>query len=211
MSNYWCLDKKCLTSVVPFKTAKEAAECSHGEQVKAPSGASGDKYADDLAIQTLKQLSIQFKHFEHPSASTVEIWRPFCEKNAPNALICKNLFLKDKKKNLVLVSALATTTVDLKILEKQLKMKNPRLAPEDVLNGVLNLASGSVTPFACKADVENQVIFVLDKDMIEAGKSTNLLFHPLSGNSSSVEISSANLLRYFDECKTSPKIIDFEN
>ena len=79
--------------------------------------------------------------------------------------------------------------------ETQLGVKNPRLAAEDILNGVLGLQKGAVTPFACKADTKNEVVFVLDKAMLEAGKSNDLLFHPLTGNTSTVVINTENLLK----------------
>jgi hypothetical protein len=46
----------------------------------------------------------------------------------------------------------------------------------------LGLKKGAVTPLACAVDKEKEVTFVLDKNLIEAGNSGDLLFHPTSGN-----------------------------
>lgn len=51
-------------------------------------------------------------------AGTIDIWSPYCKQNAPDAKVCKNLFLKDKKKKLVLCTALTETDLDMKILRQ---------------------------------------------------------------------------------------------
>lgn len=74
----------------------------------------------------------------------------------------KNLFLKDKKKGmLVLCTALADTNTDMKFISNRLKAKNPRLAAPEVLNETLGLKKGAVTPLACMADPEKKVGRVL--------------------------------------------------
>ena len=64
--------------------------------------------------------------------------------------MCKNLFLRDKKKQQhVVVTALAETNADLKHLGELLAVKNLRLAREEVLHEKLGLQSGAVTPLSC--------------------------------------------------------------
>eukprot|EP00039_Didymoeca_costata_P018300 m.332969 g.332969 ORF g.332969 m.332969 type:complete len:208 (+) comp17037_c0_seq1:115-738(+) len=199
----WCLHPDCLESEVTFATAEEL----QAHMVKAHGAADLD---DEVSIKTLKAMKAKFSYFTHPSSDTVDIWRPHCTKNAPNAKICKNLFLKDKKKKvLVLCSALSETNTDMKAIEALLGVKNLRLASTDVLMEKLQLKKGGVTPLASINDKEKEITFVFDKAMLEAGKTQDLLFHPTSGNDCTIQLSASTLLDYFKHAGVEAKVVEF--
>ena len=73
----------------------------------------------------------------------------------------------------------------------------------------LGLGKGAVTPLAVVADTNNEVTLIFDMQMLEAGKKQTLLFHPVSGNHMSLEISSKDLLHYVAHFKHTPSVIVF--
>src|SRR5579885_987110 len=60
---------------------------------------------------------------------------------------CKNLFLKDSKKKLYLIVALALTKIELKKVGNSLSAKELRFADAQLLMENLGVEPGSVTPF----------------------------------------------------------------
>jgi Ala-tRNA(Pro) deacylase len=155
-------------------------------------------------------MKAAFDSFSHPPSGTIDEWRPHCVENAPGARICKNLFLKDKKKTkILLVTALSETNTDMKVLESLLNLKTLRLTTPDVLMDKLGLKAGAVTPLAAVVDKEKEITFVLDKAMLEAGKTANLLVHPTSGNSYTIALNAETLLKYFANAGIEPIIVDF--
>ena len=50
----------------------------------------------DLLIKAIENLKINFKIITHPEVFTVEAMMPYL--NEVDGLVCKNLFVKDKKK-----------------------------------------------------------------------------------------------------------------
>eukprot|EP01126_Amoeba_proteus_P020732 TRINITY_DN2105_c0_g1_i1.p1 TRINITY_DN2105_c0_g1~~TRINITY_DN2105_c0_g1_i1.p1 ORF type:complete len:121 (-),score=21.84 TRINITY_DN2105_c0_g1_i1:442-804(-) len=87
---------------------------------------------------------IDSKVKQHEEACTVEIWQPFCQALFPQAFICKNLFLKDKKKGkLWLVVAKEDTVIDFKKLNKDFGCSSGtlRFTSDEVLETTLGMNS----------------------------------------------------------------------
>jgi Ala-tRNA(Pro) deacylase len=61
---------------------------------------------------------------------------------------CKNLFLNDKSKQLWLLVTLEDTMVDLKKLRHLIGSRHLSFCRETILENVLDVKAGSVTPFA---------------------------------------------------------------
>ena len=118
----------------------------------------------------------------------------------------KNLFLKDKKNNLVLVSALQSTDVDLKGLHRKLGLGRFSFGKADLLEETLGVTPGSVTAFAIVNDPDKRVRFVIDKALME---HETVNFHPLR-NDATTAISSADLLRFVRALGREPEIADPE-
>lgn len=116
----------------------------------------------------------------------------------------KNLFLKDKKDNLVLVSALQSTEVDLKGLHRKLECGRFSFGKAELLEEALGVTPGSVTAFAIINDPDRRVRFVLDEALM-AHDIVN--FHPLR-NDATTAISSADLFRFVTALGRAPEIVD---
>ncbi|MBV8458275.1 MAG: prolyl-tRNA synthetase associated domain-containing protein, partial [Acetobacteraceae bacterium] len=136
------------------------------------------------------RLAIVHSTIEHPPFSTVEEGRPWHHKIP--GLHCKNLFIKDRKGGIWLVVMPADKRADLGRLEKILGAPRFSFARPDVLQELLALTPGSVTPFGLINDTERRVTVVLDEDMLD---SEWVNFHPLH-NAASTTLRSADLLRF---------------
>ncbi|CAN6245964.1 unnamed protein product, partial [Urochloa humidicola] len=81
-----------------------------------PSPAMG--YTKDQLLARLQELNIDFTCYDHPVVLTVEEQAKHV--GHLGGALSKNLLLKDKKHRLYVVSALAGTKVDMKILSQRL-------------------------------------------------------------------------------------------
>ncbi len=116
----------------------------------------------------------------------------------------KNLFLKDAKGQLWLVSALDDTRIDLKALPRAIGSAKLSFGSEERLLAALGVRPGSVTPFALINDPDHAVRFVLDGALMAHG---TLNFHPLS-NDATTAISRAGFLNFLTSLGVQPLVID---
>ncbi len=151
----------------------------------------------------LDSLDIQHTTYHHnpvftcEDAMSVEIPAPYT----------KNLFLKDDKKRLWLISALQATVVDLKAVGRALGTKGLRFAQPELLREHLDVEPGSVTIFALINDTTRQVFPLLDQRIFDADLTC---FHPLKNDATTV-IASADLLRFVAGLEREYKVMDFAN
>lgn len=138
------------------------------------------------------ELGIAVRTIEHPPVHTVEDalphWAGF------DGAHTKNLFLKDAKGGMWLVSLPAERRADLKALAATLGAKKFSFASAQTLEEVLGVQQGSVTAFALMNDRERRVRFVLDADLAAAPVVT---FHPLT-NTATTAITQADLRRFLE-------------
>ena len=88
----------------------------------------------------------------------------------------KNLFLKDARGRLWLVSALQDAAIDLKALPAQIGSARLSFGAPERLRAALGVEPGSVTAFALLNDPAQQVTFVADAALLAADPVN---FHPL--------------------------------
>src|SRR5262245_11212771 len=119
-------------------------------------------------------LGIETVTVEHPALFTVEESKRL-RGDIPGAH-SKNLFLKCKKGTLWLVVALESTAVDLKTLHGRLGCGRLSFGSAELLEEVLGVTPGSVTPFSVINDTRSQVRVVLDQALMAYDR---LNFHPL--------------------------------
>jgi Ala-tRNA(Pro) deacylase len=117
----------------------------------------------------------------------------------------KNLFLKDAKGQLWLISALAETRIDLKRLPSAIGSAKLSFGAAALMEAVLGVTPGSVTVFGLINDSERRVRFVLDAALAAADPVN---FHPLV-NTATTTISQAGLRAFLAAVGVAPLIVDF--
>ncbi len=156
---------------------------------------------DDL-YQFLDRLGISTTTREHPAARTVEEAREHW-RDIPGGH-CKNLFLKDRKGLLWLVVTLADARIDLKSLPKKIGSARLSFGRAELLQEVLGIEPGSVTPFALINARPGSLNVILDKTMME---HEILNYHPLT-NTATTSIARNDLLRFISACDFKPVILE---
>ena len=117
----------------------------------------------------------------------------------------KNLFLKDAKGQLWLISALGDTRIDLKSLPARIGSARLSFGSEDRLYDALGVRPGSVTAFALINDPEHRVRFVADAALMAADPVN---FHPLR-NDATTAVSQADFRRFLAGIGVEPLVVDF--
>jgi Ala-tRNA(Pro) deacylase len=134
---------------------------------------------DLLAL--LEALGIDHETHDHEPVYTVEqgngVWDTIPGRH------CKNLFLKDGKKQLWLVTCPSDRVVDLKTLPSRIGSKRLSFGKPDLLLEVLGVTPGSVTPFSLMNDRETRVKVVLDAEMMAEPLCG---YHPLDNAATTV-------------------------
>lgn len=152
---------------------------------------------DDLFAR-LAELGIETTTHEHPPLHTVEESQAL-RGEIPGAHT-KNLFLKDKKGVLWLITALEDTPIDLKTLHKQLGSGRLSFGKPELMREVLGVEPGSVTPFVLINESAREVNFVLDAALL-AYETLN--FHPLV-NTATTSIAREDFLKFVAACGHEP-------
>jgi Ala-tRNA(Pro) deacylase len=157
---------------------------------------AADSYQDSMPATfadlfgMFDRLGIEHSTVEHPPFFTVEEGRPWHSKIP--GLHCKSLFIKDRKGGIWLVVMPADKRANLGRLEKVLGAPRFSFARPKVLQQVLALTPGSVTPFGLINDTQRRVTVILDEEMLD---SEWVNFHPLH-NAASTTLRSSDLLRF---------------
>ena len=118
----------------------------------------------------------------------------------------KNLFLKDKKGRLWLISARQDTVVDLKRADRVIGSARLSFGNEMLLKEALGLTPGSVTAFGLINDTDRQVTFVLDRALWDADIVN---FHPLL-NTATTGMDQATFRAFLERIGVKPIVVDFE-
>lgn len=117
----------------------------------------------------------------------------------------KNLFLKDAKGRLWLISALGETAIDLKRLHTVIGSARLSFGSPDLMVETLGVTPGSVTAFGLINDTDHRVTFVLDAALAVADPVN---FHPLT-NTATTAVSQADFRRFLAALQVEPLIVDF--
>ncbi len=117
----------------------------------------------------------------------------------------KNLFLKDARDRLWLISALGETQIDLKRLHPVIGSARLSFGSAELMEETLGVTPGSVTAFALANDAGRRVTFVLDAAL---ANSDPVNFHPLT-NTATTGISQADFRRFLAALGREPIVVDF--
>ncbi len=149
-----------------------------------------------------KSLGIETRTVEHAPVFTVEEAKSVRD-DLPGGH-SKNLFLRNKKGEMWLVTCFEDRKIDLKALGTTLGAGRVSFGSPDRLRKHLGVEPGAVTPFAVINDREGKVNFVLDRAMLE---SDPLNFHPLV-NSMTTAIAPKDLLTFLEAQNHAPAYVD---
>ena len=141
---------------------------------------------------------------DHPAVFRVEEGLEL--KAALPGLHTKNLFLKDKKGRLWLISAAQDTVIDLKRAHRTLGSDRLSFGNETLMWETLGVRPGSVTALGLINDVDRRVTFVLDQRLWEADIVN---FHPLT-NTATTALDQAAFRRLLTRLDRQPLVVDFD-
>lgn len=160
-------------------------------------------YTQTTLLQALSDWELQTDTLEHPAVFKVGEGDDI-KARLPGAHT-KNLFLKDDKGQLWLISAEQSTTINLKALPKQIGSGRLSFGSEDRLYNNLGVRPGSVTALALINDPDHKVNFILDKRLYEA-EIVN--FHPLV-NTATTALTQAVFRDFLERLNRKYQVIDF--
>lgn len=117
----------------------------------------------------------------------------------------KNLFLKDARGQLWLISAEGDAVIDLKRLHPVIGSGRLSFGSAGLMAETLGVTPGSVTALALINDKDRRVRFVLDRTLAEAGLVN---FHPLT-NEATTTLTQAGFRRFLQAAGVEPVVVDF--
>lgn len=140
---------------------------------------------------------------DHPAVFRVQDGQAL--KAAMPGVHTKNLFLKDSKKGVWLISAAQDTAIDLKAAPRLIGSDRLSFGSETVMWETLGVRPGAVTALGLINDTGRQVRFVLDQ-RLHAAEIVN--FHPLT-NTATTALDQAAFRRFLSLIEREPRIVDF--
>lgn len=158
----------------------------------------------DTLFRRLDALAIAYETHRHPPVFTVEEARAL-RGALPGAHI-KNLFLRDKKKRIWLVTAQEERRIDLKALKRRLGASGSlSFGDPGLLMEVLGVIPGAVTPFGVINDRDGRAQMVLDAALADVALVNA---HPLR-NDMTTAVSAQGLRVFLEAENHPPEIVDF--
>jgi len=156
----------------------------------------------DELFTALDRLGIAHPTVTHPPLFTVEQSQSLRGTLAGGHT--KNLFLKDKKGALFLVTALEDAVIDLKSLHHRVGASGRfSFGSADAMRDVLGVIPGAVTPFGAINDTAGRVTVVLDSALMQ---HAIVNAHPLV-NTMTTSIANADLVRFLESTGHPPRIV----
>jgi len=162
-----------------------------------------DFFTPQQILATLKDWDIADETLWHAPVFRVDEGHDI--KAALTGAHTKNLFLKDDKGVLWLISAEQSSQINLKALPKLIGSGRLSFGSEERLYKALGVKPGSVTALALINDPDHRVMFCLDKVLFEA-EFVN--FHPLI-NEATTRLSQADFRAFLARLGRTPQVIDF--
>ena len=179
------------------------------DEAKTPE--EGGRLADGSAPATpealfarLEALGIAQRSTSHPAVFTVEESKALCG-TLPGVHI-KNLFLRNKKGAMWLLTCQEDREIDLKDLGARLGAGRLSFGSAERLMRHLGVIPGAVTPFAVVNDRAGLVAVVLDRALLTAETVNG---HPLV-NTMTTALSGADLVRFLEAEGHPPQILDMD-
>lgn len=191
------------------KLVVDAAPTPAPAETAAPADAG--EFRDNAIVQKLGALGIPSRTYAHTLSMTAEDLVANVPLSSANAIHTKNLFFKDKKHGLFLITVAPDAHVNTKAVAKELGLTgkvNMRMGPEDVLMEKLGCAKGCVGPLAMANDADHEVTFVFDAALLADAGIEEVHSHPLRNDASTV-VAPADLMAYFEKCGVEVHVQEF--
>ncbi len=150
----------------------------------------------------LADLDIAVSSFSHPPVHTVEEAKALRGELKGGHI--KNLFLRNKKGAMWLITCLEDRKIDLKALGQALGAGRFSFGSPERLMTYLGVLPGAVTPFAVINDTEGKVQVVLDVGLFDYDPVNA---HPLV-NDRTAAVSPGDLVRFLEAVGHPPQILD---
>ena len=156
----------------------------------------------DELFAALDRLGIAHPTVRHPPLFTVEQSQSL--RGAIPGGHTKNLFLKDKKDALFLVTALEDASIELKSLHQRLGAAGRfSFGSAELMMETLGVTPGAVTPFGAINDATRRVTVVLDAALME---HPIVNAHPLV-NTMTTSIARDDLVKFLEATGHPPRIV----
>ena len=152
-------------------------------------------------FQRFEELGIETNTVRHPPAFTVDDNKEL--RGALPGGHCKSLFLKDKKGAMWLVVMLEDGRLDTNALQKTLGSARLSFGKPELMQEILGVTPGSVTPFSLINETSREVTVILEARMLE---HDHLNYHPLQ-NEATTTIATSDLLRFVEACGHTPVVM----
>ena len=155
----------------------------------------------------LDTLNIEYKLFAHQPLRTVAESKKIQSSllvSADGGGHIKNLFLRDHKKNNILLVVAQDTIIDLKKIRARLGVGRLSFGSEERLLDSLGVNPGAVTPFSMITGIKNGVSLFIEKSLRDCKK---LYLHPMV-NDRTVELSPQSLEYFFEYFTITPEWLD---
>lgn len=159
--------------------------------------------AHDL-FEQFDALGIAHRTIEHPPLYTVEQSKQL--RGDLSGAHSKNLFLRNKKGKMWLLTCLEYRQLDLKTFRHHIGSSALSFCSPERLMRYLGVIPGAVTPFAVINDHAAAVQVLLDSALLDINP---LNFHPLD-NTKTTAIAPADLLKFLDAANHTPHLVNFE-
>ncbi len=156
----------------------------------------------EALFDRLAELEIAVSSFSHPPVHTVEEAKALRGELAGGHI--KNLFLRNKKGAMWLITCLEDREIDLKALGQALGAGRFSFGSAERLMTYLGVLPGAVTPFAVINDTGGKVQVVLDVGLFDYDPVNA---HPLV-NDRTAAVSPGDLVRFLEAVSHPPQILD---
>lgn len=162
-------------------------------------------FSADSLLEMMCRHSFSFELYHHPPVFTVG--EAHAISNDIPGVHTRNLFLRDKKEQMALLTLPHDIKVDLKKLSDLLGYGRFSFGSPERLWTYLGVKPGSVTPLSILNDTNRQVRLFLEKSMMEQDLFN---FHPLD-NSMTISLSPSTLMEILAVYHIQPTLVDLSS
>jgi Ala-tRNA(Pro) deacylase len=160
-------------------------------------------YAQNI-LDFIENSGVSYQLYTHPPVFTV------AEASAVSGKIAgthtRNLFLRDKREKMFLITLRHETPIDLKKLSNLLGAGKLSFGSPERLWNYLGVKPGSVTPLSILNDIEQKVQLVLEQDMMD---SPLINVHPLD-NTMTIGFAPSGLMTILEKSGIKPIIMNLD-